>query len=311
MVKHKYVVQTPEEETRLDRFLVEKMESASRVLIQKWIEDGSVTVNAKSAKASHKLRRDDVIEIEVPEVRMAVPAVEPWDFKLEILYEDESLLAINKPSGVITHPGAGIHSNTIANAALFLRPAIGMVGHPLRPGIVHRLDKETSGALLLAKTMDAYYRLANMFKERKIEKHYRALAYGKFKQQTGRIDTSLGRDPADRKKISTRAKVSRSAVTDFRVMKQFEYAALLDVRILTGRTHQIRVHLSSVKHPVVGDRKYGGGDWNRIRDSKIRDQFLKNDFFGLHASCLTFDHPISGKKLTIEAPLPPIWSLLD
>src|SRR5262249_16753101 len=153
----------------------------------------------------------------------------PWKFPLEILYEDEHLIAVLKPAGIVTHPGAGNRNKTIANAMIALRPEISNVGHPLRPGIVHRLDKETSGVLLLAQTQAAYHELTAMFKKRTIEKHYRALAFGKFDHKRGRIDRALGRDPRNRKKISVRAKHSRSAVTNYAVLKQFDFAALLDV----------------------------------------------------------------------------------
>jgi 23S rRNA pseudouridine1911/1915/1917 synthase len=305
-----FTVSSDESETRLDVFLLHRLSVSSRATVQKWIRQKNVLINGKSAKSSHKLHPGDRIELNRPAESAASATLAPWDFPLDVVYEDESILAINKPSGMVTHPGAGNRSHTLANAVLSMHPELSAVGHPLRPGIVHRLDKETSGLVLLARTQEAYAHLVRLFKDRAIEKHYRAFAYGEFPHTEGRIEKALGRDPRDRKKISIRARQSRSAVTLYRVLQKSGYASLLDVQILTGRTHQIRVHLSSEHHPIVGDGKYGGGDWNRIPDPKLREMLRNAAFFGLHSYSLKFAHPADARPMLLQAPLPKLWNEL-
>ncbi|MCI0415139.1 RluA family pseudouridine synthase [bacterium] len=305
-----FVISVENAGIRIDRFLTQQYSQQSRSAIQKWFETGLVHVNDQTVKASYRLRDQDRIEVLDLPTEDADVALSPWNFPLEILFEDQALLAINKPAHMVVHPGAGVGHHTVVHAALHHFPGIHTVGHPLRPGIVHRLDKETSGILLLAKTQEAYLRMTSLFKDRLIRKHYRAAVFGQMERKQGRIEKALGRDPSNRKKISVRARRARPAVTLYSVLQNYDFGSLLDVEILTGRTHQIRVHLSSEKHPILGDAKYGGGNWNRIQDAALRNRLKQTAFFGLHAFSLEFDHPMTGKHLYLEAPLPEIWTAL-
>jgi 23S rRNA pseudouridine1911/1915/1917 synthase len=313
MTSRSYLISDENAGTRIDLFLTLKYPQESRSSIRKWFDRGAVLVNGLPVKPAHRLHAGDQIEVEIqPSSKTAeTDSVLPWNFPLEILYEDETFLAINKPSHTVVHPGAGASQHTIAHAVTHHFPAIREVGHPLRPGIVHRLDKETSGVLLLAKTQAAYFQFTAIFKNRLIRKHYRAVVFGQLHQRHGRIEKALGRDPLNRQKISVRARKSRPAVTLYNVMRQLDFGAVLDVEILTGRTHQIRVHLSSENHPIIGDVKYGGGNWNRIPDAILRNQLKQSGFFGLHAFAVEFNHPVTNLPVRIQAPVPRTWNWMD
>lgn len=308
----KFDITAEEAGFRLDRFLASRLTSESRTSIRKKIESGQVLVNASTAKPAHKLRITERVEVRIEDAVSEKETTLPsWDHPLEIVHQDEWIVAVHKPSGMVVHPGAGRRQETLAQAVLHRFPEIRVVGHPLRPGVVHRLDKETSGVILFVRTQEAYLAVSAMFHDRRIRKHYRVLAYGKFAQKHGRIEKPIGRDPGNRQKISTRARKARSAATVYKVVKQFGFGALLDVEILTGRTHQVRVHLSSENHPIVGDTKYGGGNWNRIPNTQLRAELKKASFFGLHAFSLDFLHPFTNAPLHLEAPLPAIWHSLE
>ncbi len=272
---------------RLDLYLLDQLPQYSRSRLQSWIKDGLVLVNGAAAKASMQLRGGESIEVspgELPPLN-----AEPEDLPLDILYEDESVLAINKPADMVVHAGAGNHSGTLVNRLVHHFASLSKVGGELRPGIVHRLDKGTSGVLLVARTDAAHQDLAAQFSGRTVEKTYLALVQGNVAADTGRIFTPIERDPTRRLRMTTRTGTGRSALTEYRVRQRFEKFTFLEVRIHTGRTHQIRVHLSSVGHPVAGDRMYGGQAAERVF---------------LHAWRIVFTSPATGERVTVEAPLP-------
>jgi len=274
---------------RLDQFLRERLPEFSRSRLQQWIDEQRVHVDGAVAKRSYLLKGTEHIQIqpgELPPLRAT-----PEDLPLDILYEDDDLIAINKPAGMVVHAGAGRHTGTLVNAVLHRFEQLSGVGGPLRPGIVHRLDRYTSGVLLVARTDAAHRRLASQFAKREVEKIYLALVHGRVKTDTGRITTPIARDPIRRTRMTTRLAQGRSAVTEYRVLKRYDKFTFLEVKIGTGRTHQIRVHLASIHHAVAGDKLYGAPV------SSLGRYFL-------HAHRISFTSPSSGRRLTVTAPLP-------
>ena len=286
---------------RLDSYLASQVEGWSRARLQQLIEDEDVLVNGKKAKSSQKLRPHDVVEAEL--IASTVAEFAPEDIPLEIVHEDYDLLVVNKPAGLVVHPAAGIHSGTLANALAFHFQHLSTQGGPLRPGIVHRLDKDTSGLLVVAKNEVAHEMLADQFRAREVLKSYIALVHGTFKTDTGRIDQPIARDPQNRKRMAVVAG-GRNALSLYHVRRRYDRFTLVDVNLKTGRTHQIRVHLSWLKHPVVGDGVYGGGRDNSVRDPKVRTEIRKLGRQFLHAEQLGFRHPATDKPLRFVAPLP-------
>jgi 23S rRNA pseudouridine1911/1915/1917 synthase len=286
---------------RLDQFLSIRLPDESRSQIQGWIRKGYVTVNGDHVKTGHLLRLADRIELVVPDAFPAQPF--PEEIPLDVLYEDPDLAVINKPAGMVCHTGAGIRSGTLVNALLHRMGSL-EAGDPGRPGIVHRLDKFTSGVMLVAKNNFAHRHLSQQFKSRQIKKQYIALVHGTPSPSMGTMNLPIGRDPKNRKKMSTRAHHPRIAVTHYSVRESSGFVSLLDIQIETGRTHQIRVHLAQMGHPIVGDLLYGG---NRIENlpASVLDaaKNLQRPF--LHSSRLEFHHPRSGELLCWHAPLPP------
>ncbi|HEX3254109.1 MAG TPA: RluA family pseudouridine synthase [Pyrinomonadaceae bacterium] len=284
---------------RLDAYLASHIEGWSRARLQRLIENEDVLVNGKVAKPSYKLREHDEIEVDL----IAPPAdfFTPENIPIEIVYEDETLAVVNKPAGLVVHPAAGTPSGTLANALAFHFQQL--PGRDVRPGIVHRLDRDTSGLLVVAKTAAALENLADQFRDRTVFKSYVALVHGRVPAGSGKIDQPLARDPANRTRMAV-VRGGRNALTLYRVRRAFDRFTLLDVELKTGRTHQIRVHLAWMKHPVVGDEIYGGGRDNTIQDPQLRARVrnLKRQF--LHAEKLGFTHPETHEFVKFESPLP-------
>ena len=272
---------------RLDHYLIERLPEYSRSRLQSWIKEARVLVNGARAKPSLILRGGE--QIEVSPADPPPLTAEPEDLPIEILYEDSSVIAINKPAGLVVHAGAGNRSGTLVNRLVHHFHALSQAGGGLRPGIVHRLDKGTSGVLLVARDDAAHRALAAQFSSRSVEKVYLALVHGRVRAEEGRISSPIARDPARRLRMTTRLGTGRPALTQYRVLRRFEKFTYLEVRIGTGRTHQIRVHLSSIGHPVAGDRLYGAPPAERVF---------------LHAHRIGFVSPGTGDLVTVEATLP-------
>jgi 23S rRNA pseudouridine1911/1915/1917 synthase len=287
--------------TRLDAFLTAQIEGWSRARLQRLIEEQDILVNGKAAKPSYKLRTADEIEVEL------TPApgsnFTPENIPLDIIFEDDDLIVINKTAGLVVHPAAGIHSGTLANALTYHFQQLSTRAGRVRPGIVHRLDKDTSGLLVVAKTESGHENLADQFRAREVFKSYVALVYGAVKQESGRIEQPIARDPRNRTRMAV-VPGGRGALSLFKVRRSYDLFTLLDVELKTGRTHQIRVHLSWLKHPVVGDELYGGGRENNLQDVKIRAQIRKLNRQFLHAEQLGFRHPKTGEPMQFTAALP-------
>jgi 23S rRNA pseudouridine1911/1915/1917 synthase len=276
---------------RLDRFVARSLPQLTRSRVRRLIDEGLVTIDGRPpAKAGVALAIGQRVRVTIPppEPSELVPEALP----LRVVYEDDDLLVIDKPAGMTVHPAPGHASGTLVHALLAHCPGLARVGEAGRPGIVHRLDKDTSGLIIIAKTQDAHAALARQLKEREVEKTYVALVEGTLKQREGVIEAPLGRHPAQRKKIAV-VQGGREARTRYRVLREIDGRSLLEVRPETGRTHQIRVHLAAIGHPVTGDRVYGG----RAALPGLRRQFL-------HAQRLAFRHPRTGARLDLETPLP-------
>jgi 23S rRNA pseudouridine1911/1915/1917 synthase len=293
------------ENRRLDLFLVSQFSGTSRSAIQRAINDGDIVVNGKTVKPSHRTGAGEEITGQIPTAPV-IDAV-PEDIPLDIVYEDDEIVVINKPAGMVTHPGAGVASGTLANALVYHFNRIAhrppQRGGASRPGIVHRLDVGTSGLIVAAKTDRAHLHLAGQFESRTVVKSYTALVYGMVKDEAGRIEAPIGRDPRSRVKMAV-VRDGRPALTLYRVVERFDEFTLLDVEIKTGRTHQIRVHLAHLKHPVVADPTYDAGRASTIGNVRLRAAMAKLDRPFLHAARLGFAHPASGEKVEFIAPLP-------
>src|SRR5687767_5380014 len=286
---------------RLDAFLASQIEGWSRARLQRVIEAEDVLVNGKPAKPSYKLREHDELEVEL--VSPATTSFTPEAIPIEIIHEDDTLVVVNKPAGLVVHPAAGIQSGTLANALAYHFQQLPNAAS-VRPGIVHRLDRDTSGLLVVAKTEAALEHLSDQFRDREVFKSYVALVHGRVNAESGRIDQPLARDRSNRTRMAV-VRGGRSALSLFRVRRHFARFTSLDVELKTGRTHQIRVHLAWLKHPVVGDETYGGGRDNTIQNARLRAHVRNLGRHFLHAEKLAFTHPQTNKRVEFNSPLPP------
>jgi 23S rRNA pseudouridine1911/1915/1917 synthase len=307
MAGRRVVMVDPEHEgSRLDNFLTALLPEQSRSQIQRLIKDGLVDGPGSGWKPSSVVHAGQEFRIDVPAAVAAVP--EPEALPLRILFEDPDLVVLDKPAGMVVHPGAGHSSGTLVNALLHHIKDLSGIGGELRPGIVHRLDRGTSGLMVVAKHDRAHQELSRQFADREVEKEYVALVWGVV-HAGKRIDAPIGRDERDRQKMSTRARRARSAVTRVTWARHFRGVSLIKVAIATGRTHQIRVHLNAIGHPIVGDATYGGVH-RRVPQDLRPVMRLERPF--LHAARLSFTHPVDGRRVDFDSPLPPdLESVID
>jgi 23S rRNA pseudouridine1911/1915/1917 synthase len=294
---------------RLDIYLAERIDGWSRSRLQRLIEAEDVLVNDAATKPSYKVREGDEVEVELVDIPVA--QFEPEDIPLDIVFEDEYLAVINKPAGMVVHPGAGVHGGTLANAIAFrFGTNEGGTGSN-RPGIVHRLDKDTSGLIVVAKTEQIQEALSDQFRDREVYKRYIALVHGSLDQNAGSIDAPIGRNKHNRLRMKVAAH-GRSALTLWNVRNRYDKFTLLNVEIKTGRTHQIRVHMAYINHPVVGDEVYNEGRDNTIADIDVRNAVRSLGRFFLHAEKLSFTHPVSGARMEFQQAMPiELTNLLD
>ena len=286
-------------EERLDKFLFNAFEKKySRSKIKKWIDEGKVKVNGNIAKkAGLKLENGDNIEVEIVEEENTYSKVEPVNIPIEIVYEDDYLAIVNKPAGLTVHPAATTGNEpTLVHALKYHFENLSQFGGVERAGIVHRLDKETSGLMVVAKSDDIHKKLSEMFKSREVVKIYKAVCFGKFKEEEGTINLPIGRSQSDRKKFIVR-KDGREAVTHYKVKERMGMFSVVNVSLETGRTHQIRVHLSHIGHPIVGDKIYGQNRWKGIENTKLRSYVKNFPRQALHSALLRFFHPVTGEEI--------------
>lgn len=281
---------------RIDKFLSDSLPDVSRSYIQKLIKDGQVTVNQKTVKSNYKLNAGDLLSMEEPELQE--PDIEAEDIPLDILYEDSDLLIINKPKGMVVHPSAGHYSGTLVNALMhYCKEDLSGINGVLRPGIVHRIDMDTTGSLLVCKNDFTHNHIAEQLKVHSITRVYHAIVHGVIKDDEGTINAPIGRHPIDRKKMSINHKNGKEAVTHYQVLKRFKNFTYIECRLETGRTHQIRVHMSSISHPLLGDAVYGPARC----PYKLQGQTL-------HAKTIGIIHPRTGEYIEVNAPLPEYFS---
>ena len=283
---------------RIDKFLSEQCEELSRSFIQKLLKSGEVFVGAKAVKPSYKVTEGDMISFEVPEA--VEPEILPEDIPLDIVYEDHDVILVNKPKGMVVHPAAGHYTGTLVNALMYhCKDDLSGINGVMRPGIVHRIDMDTTGVLIICKNDLAHNSIAEQLKEHSITRRYQAIVHGNLKVDEGIVDAPVGRHPQDRKKMCINHQNGKHAVTHYKVLNRFNGYTHIECRLETGRTHQIRVHMSSIGHPLLGDAVYGPAKC----PFKLQGQTL-------HAGILGFVHPRTGEYLEFEAPLPEYFTKL-
>ena len=283
---------------RIDKFLAEQCEELSRSFLQKLLKSGEVSVNGQAVKASFRLSEGDLIVFEVPEA--AKPEILPEPIPLDILYEDEDVILINKPKGMVVHPAAGHYSGTLVNALMYhCRDSLSGINGVLRPGIVHRIDMDTTGVIIACKNDVSHRSIAEQLKEHSITRRYQAIVHGRLKTDEGTVDAPIGRNPQDRKKMSINERNGKPAVTHYHVLNRFRDYTHIECRLETGRTHQIRVHMASIGHPLLGDVVYGPARCPYRLEGQT-----------LHAGVLGFVHPRSGEYMEFSAPLPEYFEKL-
>lgn len=292
MEQFTYQIGLGEDEERLDKWISNVLPDLSRSYIQRCIKDNAVIVNGNPQKAGYRLRVDDEIIFSIPEA--VEPAIEAEDIPLDILYEDEDLLVVNKPKGMVVHPAPGHYSGTLVNAVMYhCKGQLSGINGVLRPGIVHRIDRDTTGSLIVCKNDRTHNAIAAQLKEHSITRKYRAIVHGILEQDSGTINVSIGRDPSDRRRMAVNEVNGKPAITHYTVLERFRKYTYIECQLETGRTHQIRVHMASIHHPVLGDEVYGH------RDSPYR---LEGQV--LHAMLIGFVHPGTGEYVEVIAPLP-------
>ena len=292
MEKHCFTADIEHEDQRIDRYLTEMLPEQSRSFFQKLIRDGFVMVNHIIVKVNYRLKTGDIIEIDIPD---AVPTeIVPENIPLDILYEDDDLLIVNKPKGMVVHPAVGHSTGTLVNAIMYhCQGNLSGINGEIRPGSVHRIDKDTTGSLIICKNDEAHRNIAEQIKEHSVTRRYVGVVAGTFSEESGTVEGAIGRHPNDRKRMTINEKNGKPAVTHYRVLQTLKGASFMEFELETGRTHQIRVHMASISHPLLGDTVYG----NSKNPYKLQGQ-------ALHARTIGFIHPTTGEYIEVSAPIP-------